>query len=181
MCDCLGWGLAMTTDDWQEVSHDPDFRWRKKAKKLRLYADASVPKVIVDEIRASGSNIPVTYAHEDGASDWLDNRIRDRAHKLGCVLLTFDRDFWQDGQHPLNRSAGIIFVDLPTDRLGEAIDALGTFYGAFARWWPGNLWENQKARVNAGGFTLRTLTWEGKIDETEYRFQKGRWYQRQIR
>jgi hypothetical protein len=169
----------MDPGEWQEIPPAPGFRWKHRPKKLRLYADASVPKIIVDELRAN--KILVIYAQEDGGGRWPDNQIRHRAHALGCVLLTFDRDFWQDGQHPLNRSAGIIFVDVPNDRLGDAIDALAAFYRAFAWYWPGDRWPKQKARIYSGGFTLKFVTWEGRIVEIEHRFEHGQWYERTIR
>jgi hypothetical protein len=52
---------------WGEVPSDPGFRWKTKPKKLRLYAAASVPKIIVDEIRNRGADIRVTHGHEGGA------------------------------------------------------------------------------------------------------------------
>jgi hypothetical protein len=153
---------------FEEFSDDPELEWECSGEDLCFFADADVPRLIVEEIRAN--DIPVHYAQEDGAAAWPDEQIRARAHELGCVVLTFNRHFWQDGRHPLDDSAGIVFVSIPNDRPITAVEALGSFYGAFAHCWPAEFWERQKARVYPGGFMLRFIDQEGKLCESDVRF-----------
>lgn len=93
-----------------------------------------------------------------------------------------DRDFWNDRQHPLKKSPGIIFVDVPPDQQERAIDGLARFYGLFARYFPLDWWEEMKARVSEYGFVIRYHTREGQISEEEFRLaDDGKLYTRRLR
>jgi hypothetical protein len=93
-----------------------------------------------------------------------------------------DRDFWDDKKHPLQNSPGIIFLDLPPDQFGKAVDGLARFYFLFAKYYPLDWWDNMKARVSEYGFSIRMRTWEGKVSEEEYRLaESGKLLTRTIR
>jgi hypothetical protein len=121
-------------DGSEEVTDDPDLHWEGNADGLCFYADANVPGDIIEEIRAN--DIPVIYAQEEGGGRWLDEQVQAGAHELGCVVLTFDRDFWQDGKHPLSPLGGISFVSVPNNRKEGVVDARAAFYWEFAQYWP---------------------------------------------
>jgi predicted nuclease of predicted toxin-antitoxin system len=74
-------------------------------KKLTLLADACVPKLLVDELRAFG--LTIRTAAEMGIAGHPDENVCTLAARLGWVILTMDRDFWDDRKHPLQKCPGI--------------------------------------------------------------------------
>jgi predicted nuclease of predicted toxin-antitoxin system len=149
-------------------------------KKLKLLADANIPKPLIDELRFAG--IVVTSVAEEGLSSHPDGNILQLSRKLGTVLLTMDRDFWDDRRHPLRKSPGVIFVDIPPDQIERAIEGLAKFHGIFAQRFPLDWWSEMKARVSEHGFILKNITWEGRISEEEFRLAKdGRLVTRVLR
>lgn len=164
-----------------------EFQWQSAPKmppgphkRLKLYADANIPRVVIDELKAAG--LPVETAVQDGRSTHADESIAQRTRQQHRVLLTLDRDFWNDRQHPLGQSPGIIFVDIPPDQPERAIDGLARFYGLFARYFPLNWWEGMKARVSEHRFVIRCYTWDGQISEEEFRLaEDGKLYTRRLR
>lgn len=139
-------------------------------KRLKLLADANIPKPLIDELRSAG--IVVTSVTEEGIASHPDRNILQLSKKLGTVLLTMDRDFWDDRQHPLLKSPGVIFVDVPPDQIERAIDGLAKFYGVFAQQFPLDWWDEMKAKVSEDSFVLKNITWEGRISEDEFRLAK---------
>ncbi|MDD5064225.1 MAG: DUF5615 family PIN-like protein [Phycisphaerae bacterium] len=135
--------------------------------KLKLYADACIPRCIIEELRAVG--LPVEAATEIGNATQPDENILQQAKKLHKILLTMDRDFWDDRKHLLQKGPGVIFVDIPPDQATKAIDGLARFYTLFAKHYPLDWWESMKARVTESGFVLKFHAWEGKIKEEEFR------------
>jgi predicted nuclease of predicted toxin-antitoxin system len=159
---------SLSEDKWHE------FDWGKAPKmptgphkKLKIYADANIPRPLVEELRAVG--IPIEAAAETGQSNLPDEDILQRAKKKHRVLLTMDRDFWKDRKHPLQKVRGIIFVDIAPDQIGKSIDGLARFYWLFAQYYPLDWWESMKARVTEYGFIIRFNTWKGKILEEEFK------------
>jgi len=138
----------------------------KHYKRLKIYADASVPKIIIDELRAAG--IPTVSATEKGHSTLPDKKIYQQAVKQHCVLLTMDRDFWNDRKFPLQKGGRIIFVDIPPGQPNKAIDGLARFYSLFAKYYPLEWWENTKARITETGFAIKYRTYEGKKSEIQF-------------
>lgn len=79
-------------------------------KKLKLYVDENVPIQLVDLLKKEG--IPIVTAMENGKTSHPDQSIYQRARKTGRVLLTMDRDFWNDHKHPLEKGSGIIYMNV---------------------------------------------------------------------
>ncbi len=137
-------------------------------KKLKLYADVNLPEPLIQELRAAG--LVVYSARQTGKSQARpDQSIFEEARRQGLVLLTMDRDFWNDKEHPLHWTSGIIFVDISPDQPEKACDGLARFYALFAREYPLAWWKGIKARVCEHGFVLRMHTWEGRVSEEEFR------------
>lgn len=111
---------------WTEVSAVP----QGPHKQLKLYADANILKPIIDELRAAG--LVVYSVTEAGLGSHPDKSILQRARRASHVLLTMDRDFWDDRKHPLQKSPGIIFIDVAPGKLDKAIEGLAKFYRLFA-------------------------------------------------
>lgn len=58
---------------------------------LAFYMDHHVQAAITEGLRARG--IDVVTAFEDGAAEWSDDRILERARELGRIVVTTDQDF----------------------------------------------------------------------------------------
>jgi len=149
-------------------------------KKLKLLADANIPKPLVDELRAYG--VSVDYVLELGIASHPDENVRQLARRLGKVILTMDADFWNDRKHHLRKSPGIIFVNIPPDQVVKAINGLARFYALFASTYPLDWWYETKVRVTENGFVIRSPTWDGNISEDEYLLsEEGKLLTRSIR
>lgn len=148
---------------WNEALAMP----RGPHKQLKLYADANIPKPVIDELRAAG--LAVDSATESGLDSHPDENILQRARRLGRVILTMDRDFWDDRKHPLQKSPGIIFIDVAPDQLDKALEGLAKFYVLFAQTYPLDWWNETKARVTANGFVIKGRSWEGDVFMDEFK------------
>jgi predicted nuclease of predicted toxin-antitoxin system len=92
---------------------------------LSYYFDHHVKRDIADGLRRRG--IDVVTAFEDGAVDWEDERLLERANQLGRVLFTLDDDFltiagrWQ---HTGREFAGIVFAEQVRITVGQCVNDL---------------------------------------------------------
>jgi len=148
------------TSGWFEVSETDWLPPLTPTKKLKLYADASVPVPIIKELR--GAKIPVQSALEEGLSNLDDQAIIATAKKQGKVLLTMDADFWDDREFPLHQAHGIIFVDVSPSDIEGILAAVGLLYRCFAERYPLDWWQGMKARATPESFVLKIHTWEGR-------------------
>ena len=86
-------------DEWFEIS---DSDWLEDGfigKELKLLVDAQFPQPVFQEIRAAGikiDQIPSSQKRRD------DTDILALAEKQEKVLLTLDKDFWDDRKQPLH-------------------------------------------------------------------------------
>jgi predicted nuclease of predicted toxin-antitoxin system len=148
--------------DWKAAPCMP----RGPHKRIKLYVDINVPEQVVKELRSAG--LVLHLAREKGSVGRLDQNIYQEARQRGLVLLTMDRDFWNDRKHSLQTTAGIIFVDLPPSEPEKACDGFARFYALFAKYYPLDWWKGSKARVYEHGFVIRSHTWQGKVSEDEF-------------
>ena len=58
---------------------------------ISLYMDQHVPRAITIGLRIRGVDVLTVF--EDGASEWIDTDVLDRASELGRVVFTQDDDF----------------------------------------------------------------------------------------
>lgn len=92
---------------------------------LLLYMDQHVPAAVTRGLRRRG--IDVLTAHEDGAAEWEDEEILQRATELGRVVYTQDDDFlelayrWQSSSREY---AGIVYAHQLNITVGQAIKDL---------------------------------------------------------
>jgi len=140
-------------------------------KKIKLYADINVPEPLLQELRSAG--LVVRSARIQGSQSRPDENIYQEARKLGLVLLTMDGDFWQDRDHPLQTTAGIVFVDVSPDEPEKACDGLARFYVLFAKYYPLDWWKGTKARIYERGFVIRTRIWKGDIAEDQFELDES--------
>ena len=163
---------------WFEISEEV---WRDpqtQPKKLKLCADASVPQPFVEKLREAG--IPVRMASEDGLASHSDNDILAWARRSKRVLLTLDRDFWNDRKFPLQRVPGVIFVDVAPNDIDAALRSFDLVYDTFARSYPLDGWEGMKARATPEGYVLKLRDWEGHVARYAIKLKAGRLLAREL-
>jgi hypothetical protein len=95
-------------DEWFEIADtdwlDPSF----KPKKLKLLADAQIPRLVIQEITAAIIRVDSLDTSERRAPD---SDVLRHASKNGCVLLTLGGDFWDDRKYPLQSlQRGVIYI-----------------------------------------------------------------------
>ena len=106
---------------------------------VHLYMNQHVPRAITTGLRLRG--VEVITAYEDGASEWDDPDLLDRAGELGRVLFTQDNDLLAEAAirqkegipfsgviyaHPLRVSIGACVRDLEIiAQAGEPEDLMG--------------------------------------------------------
>lgn len=92
---------------------------------LSLYLDHHVPVAIAVGLRQR--QIDVLTAHEDGRTDWDDDRLLERAFELGRVVFTQDRDFLvlaADRQRQHRDFAGMVYGHQLRVTIGGAVHDL---------------------------------------------------------
>ena len=92
---------------------------------LAFYMDVHIPWAITAELRLRGMD--VITAQEDGAGQWQDPILLDRAGALGRVLVTHDADFLHEAARRRDQSipfAGIIFIPQLDVTIGRALSDL---------------------------------------------------------
>ena len=92
---------------------------------VRLYFDVHVPSAIADGLWLRG--VDVLRAQEDGASEFEDPRLLDRATELGRVLFTQDKDLLREAKarhHREESFPGIIFGHQLSLTIGECVSDL---------------------------------------------------------
>lgn len=159
--------FSASMSEWFDISETDWLPPLTPTKKLKLFADASVPATIVKELR--GAKISVQSALDQGLSSADDRAILGAARKQGKVLLTMDADFWNDTKFPVHQIHGIIFVDVSASDFDGILQAIGLLYGCFAQRYPLDWWRGMKARATPQGFTLKIQTWEGRNQQYEFR------------
>jgi predicted nuclease of predicted toxin-antitoxin system len=89
---------------------------------VRLYFDVHVPSAIADGLWLRG--VDVLRAQEDGASEFEDPRLLDRATELARVLFTQDKDLLREAKrrhHSGETFFGIIYVHQLSLTIGECV------------------------------------------------------------
>ena len=147
-------------------------------RKLRLLADQNIPIEIIDELKSA--KFQIVSVSEIGLSGHPDENIREYAKKKNRVILTSDKDFWDDRKHPIRKCFGIICTEAGPQDFDKLIESLARFNHFFAKYFSNDLWYNMKALIKTHGFILRQLNF-GKIDEKEFFFAKGKIYERVLK
>jgi predicted nuclease of predicted toxin-antitoxin system len=104
---------------------------------MRLLADESFPKPIVEALRADGND--VLWARTD-CSGWKDAALVDFAESEARIMLTLDMDFWQTAiqrRVPLEQSGVVLFRVHPATP--ENLEPLVRAFVEANRAWAGNI------------------------------------------
>jgi len=89
---------------------------------LRFYMDVHVPFAITSELRLRG--LDVLTAQEDGAGEFKDLELLDRASALGRVLVTQDGGFLREAARRHDQTiqfAGVIYVPQLEVTIGRCV------------------------------------------------------------
>jgi len=157
--------------EWFEISDEDWLEPGFKGRKLKLLADAQIPGPVVAEIM--GAKIAIEVIPET-ARNCSDADVLVLAQKRGRVLLTLDRDFWDDRKHPLQKvKTGIIYVAESPEQHERILRAFGFVYGCFAKSYPLDWWNSMKVRATVGEFEIKMRTWQGKIARYRMRLRRG--------
>lgn len=87
--------------------------------------DVHLPSAITDECRLR--NVDVLTAQEDGARQFSDSDLLDRATELGRILVTQDTDFLAEASARMRSGRsfmGVIYAAQTSIRIGTFVDDL---------------------------------------------------------
>ena len=147
-------------------------------RKLRLLIDENIPSELVNDLRRA--RYQIESVSEKGLTGHPDENILAYAKKKNRVVLTTDKDFWDDRKHPLQKCFGIICTEAGPQDYDKLYESLAWFNHFFAKHFSNDKWYNMKALIKIHGFILRQLN-EGKIDEKEYRIEGRKIFMRVVR
>jgi len=92
---------------------------------IQLYMDVHVRRAVTTGLRLRG--VDILTAQEDGAGEFDDPRLLDRATELGCVLFTQDDDLLKEvarRQEIGEGFAGVIYGHQLNVTVGQCIEDL---------------------------------------------------------
>lgn len=156
--------------EWFEISPDDWLDTRFKHKKLRLLSDSQVPKPVIEEIRQAKISIEEL---ENKMKERSDEDILEFANKKGYVLLTLDKDFWDDRKFPLHKVKGIIYVSVNPNNHFRILRAFGLVYGCFAKEYPFDWWHEMKIKTTDSEFVIKMRNYEGRVLKYKMKLKRG--------
>jgi predicted nuclease of predicted toxin-antitoxin system len=92
---------------------------------IKLYMDVHVRRAVTEGLRTRG--VDVLTAQEDGAGEYGDPGLLDRATELGRVLFTQDDDLLREAtarQQSGTAFAGVIYAHQLNVTVGQCVDEL---------------------------------------------------------
>jgi len=92
---------------------------------VKLYMDVHVRRAVTDGLRLRG--VDVLTAQEDGAAEFEDSLLLERANELGRVLFSQDDDLLREAnkrQQTGEAFAGVIYAHQLNITIGRCIDDL---------------------------------------------------------
>jgi predicted nuclease of predicted toxin-antitoxin system len=92
---------------------------------ISLYMDQHVPRAITVGLRLRG--VEVLTAYEDGASEFEDGKLLDRASELGRVLFTRDDDLLAEAttrQRAAVSFCGVVYAHQLRVAIGRCVEDL---------------------------------------------------------
>jgi hypothetical protein len=92
---------------------------------VALYLDVHIRRAVVAALRLR--SIDVLTAQEDGAAEWDDDRLLQRATELGRVLVSQDEDLLREGAWRMRNHqafSGIIYAHQLRVTIGQMVQDL---------------------------------------------------------
>lgn len=150
----------------------------KNPSKLKLLADQNIPLEIVEDLKMNHFAIKSIY--EINMQGHPDENILLSAKKLNRVLLTTDKDFWDERKHPIQKHFGVFCIESGPQQTENIYRSIAQIILKLARFISNEWWDKTKVHLKTDGFTIRRLE-GGLITETEYKFVGKKIYFREIR
>ena len=168
------------SQEWRELNIDvKEFILPKNPKKLKLLADQNIPLEIIKDFSQYGFSIKSIF--DLNYAGHPDENVREIAKKLKRVLLTTDKDFWDEKKHPLQKCFGIICCAAGPEDIAKISYSFARLHVYFAKYYPHDWWDKTKAFIKTEGFILRMIKRDGNISEDEYVFNDTKIMTRKIR
>lgn len=157
---------TQTLFEWQQFSRRAaTAKSGRPVKQVRLLADNDVRAELVAFLRQN--KVRVKTVAELGRQSHPDESHVQLARKLGHVLLTNDRDLWDEDKHSTQGCPGILFLDVPKEQLVSARYALGRCIHCLFRPEGADWWLDTKVRVTADTMYYRYRCATGWNPEVE--------------
>ena len=93
--------------------------------------DVHVPRAVTTALRLQ--SIDVLTAQEDGAAQWDDDRLLERATELGRILVSQDGDLLREGARRLRDGhpfSGIVYAHQLRITIGQMVEDLAMIASA---------------------------------------------------
>lgn len=127
---------------------------------MKFYADEDIDSGAVDRLRAAGVNVLTTAEAANTGKDDAAQAAYAKQHKR--VLLTRNaKHFLDDRRIPLRATRGVIALDADPGDADGYLTALTIVYEFLVPW--GDIYENMKIKVSAGGISFRYVDWKGTL------------------
>ncbi len=147
-------------------------RFRRKA---RFLTDECVPQSVVQMLRQVGWK--VVTAAEVGLTGKPDARLLGFARDKGCLLLTFDKHFLDFRRFPLQKSPGVVVLDVDGSDSRALEECLALTVVVIAPFAP--LWEETRVVISRG---LRMCVWlrehdTGAVRKSVCQYRNNGWFE----
>ena len=165
---------TINNEEWAEFSLQEYFDLGdppKYPKKIKLLADQNIPMHMIQDLAKSFSIKSVFDLSLDGHPD---ENIREASKKQKRILLTTDKDFWDEKKHPIKKCSGVICTEAGPGEIDKIYMSLAKFYMYLVKKYPNHWWHYTKAFIKTNGFVLRTIQSHGVIVDTECLYSNGR-------
>ena len=96
--------------------------------------DVHVPRAVTTALRLR--SIDILTAQEDGAAQWNDDRLPQRATELGRVLVSQDEDLLREGARRLREGehfSGVVYAHQLRITIGQMVEDLALIAAATSR------------------------------------------------
>lgn len=134
---------------WREIQiAREDIFWLKSrfGRSAKWLADENIDLSIIEWMRSEGMN--VRTASELGFKRKDDREIFALARKLNRMIITGDKDFWDDSKFPVDMSPGIIII---SQDVSDRVIALELLNLRDIIWPYGEVWDKSKIKLEGSG------------------------------
>ena len=163
--------LKISQDMWRDPKTIP--------KKPKFLADANIPLEIVNEIKSS--KISIISVHEMGVGNLEDEEILKLAKRKNKILLTMDKDFWNEQKFPINKFGGLIFLDINPSNINKALNAFYYIWFTLLKYFHVSNIRYIKARVTESNYFLSIIAYTGERTCYEFKIEHRQLLARELK
>jgi predicted nuclease of predicted toxin-antitoxin system len=144
--------------------------WTPPKTKVKVFLDENLPNEFKEELR-----FYKWFRIVDEGNGQKDPTIYALCKKEKCLLITSDKDFWNDRKYPLVSSPGVIVISPgSTSSINEYITSFARFItnvdliGAIRRF--PNFSQKMKFRIHPNGFVHKFIAFDGKPEKLDIEY-----------